>query len=318
MHAWASASSSERMTKLAPTRPSFEERVAADRQPACARFDLAQHVGDLAFGHPAADRLATAAARRLRACRSARRASPAAMCGTPAMMKMLPILMPGAPDIGLGISSAPSGTRAMRSRASVSPPRVGVIILEDRARLGMDDHRHAERRGDRVDGDVVVGRADAAGGEQIIVRGAQRVDRLGDPLLDVGHHAHFGQPDALDVQPARDLGDVLVLGAAREDLVADHDQRGGPDAWFPRAMRPPSHSTSARERLSRADDSNISPSTADDRAEARDGTIKLHGPEGFAGMRAAGRLAAEILDALAPHVVPGVTTAEIDDVVRRA
>jgi len=45
-------------------------------------------------------------------------------------------------------------------------------------------------------------------------------------------------------------------------------------------------------------------------------SIKLHGPEGFEGMRRAGRLAAEILDALAPHVVPGVSTAEIDDIVR--
>jgi methionyl aminopeptidase len=50
-------------------------------------------------------------------------------------------------------------------------------------------------------------------------------------------------------------------------------------------------------------------------AAARAGTIKLHGPEGFAGMRAAGRLAAEILDALVPHVVPGVTTQELDDLV---
>ena len=49
----------------------------------------------------------------------------------------------------------------------------------------------------------------------------------------------------------------------------------------------------------------------------RDGTIKLHGPAGFAGMRAAGRLAAEILDALAPLVKPGVTTAALDDVVRQ-
>ena len=48
----------------------------------------------------------------------------------------------------------------------------------------------------------------------------------------------------------------------------------------------------------------------------RDGTIKLHGAEGFAGMRAAGKLAAEILDALAPHVVPGVSTAALDDIVR--
>ncbi len=49
---------------------------------------------------------------------------------------------------------------------------------------------------------------------------------------------------------------------------------------------------------------------------ARDGVIKLHGAEGFAGMRAAGRLAADILDALVPHVVPGVTTEELDDIVR--
>lgn len=48
----------------------------------------------------------------------------------------------------------------------------------------------------------------------------------------------------------------------------------------------------------------------------RDGTIKLHGEAGFAGMRKAGRLAAEILDAMAPLVQPGVTTEELDRVVR--
>ena len=52
-------------------------------------------------------------------------------------------------------------------------------------------------------------------------------------------------------------------------------------------------------------------------ASPRSGAIKLHGPEGFAGMRAAGRLAAEIMDALVPHVVPGVTTQELDDRVFR-
>src|SRR5205814_9343055 len=53
----------------------------------------------------------------------------------------------------------------------------------------------------------------------------------------------------------------------------------------------------------------------DDRIEARNGVIKLHGPEGFEGMRRAGRLAAEILDALAPHVVPGVSPYQLDDIV---
>jgi methionyl aminopeptidase len=48
----------------------------------------------------------------------------------------------------------------------------------------------------------------------------------------------------------------------------------------------------------------------------RDGTIKLHGPDGFEGMRRAGRLAAEILDAMVDVVRPGVSTEEIDRVVR--
>lgn len=56
---------------------------------------------------------------------------------------------------------------------------------------------------------------------------------------------------------------------------------------------------------------------ADDRIESRNGVIKLHGPEAFEGMRRAGRLAAEILDALASHVVPGVSTEALDDIVYR-
>jgi methionyl aminopeptidase len=41
-------------------------------------------------------------------------------------------------------------------------------------------------------------------------------------------------------------------------------------------------------------------------------TIKIHGPDGFAGMRLAGRLAAETLDFITPYVQPGVSTGELD------
>ena len=51
------------------------------------------------------------------------------------------------------------------------------------------------------------------------------------------------------------------------------------------------------------------------RAAEADGTIKRHGAEAFAGMRKAGRLAAEALDMITEHVVPGVTTGEIDDLL---
>lgn len=39
---------------------------------------------------------------------------------------------------------------------------------------------------------------------------------------------------------------------------------------------------------------------------------KRHSQQDFAGMRTAGRLAAEVLDFITPHVVPGVSTGELD------
>jgi methionyl aminopeptidase len=53
-----------------------------------------------------------------------------------------------------------------------------------------------------------------------------------------------------------------------------------------------------------------------DAPQGRTGAIKLHGRDAFDAMHRAGRLAAETLDMVIPHVVPGVTTAEIDDLVR--
>jgi methionyl aminopeptidase len=51
-------------------------------------------------------------------------------------------------------------------------------------------------------------------------------------------------------------------------------------------------------------------------APVRGNQIRVHGPEGFEGMRKAGRLAAECLDMLIPHVVPGVLTDELDRLAR--
>jgi methionyl aminopeptidase len=50
--------------------------------------------------------------------------------------------------------------------------------------------------------------------------------------------------------------------------------------------------------------------------EVRTGQIKIYGPQAFEGMRAAGRLAAECLDMLTPHVKPGVVTGELDRLAR--
>ena len=54
----------------------------------------------------------------------------------------------------------------------------------------------------------------------------------------------------------------------------------------------------------------------DDAPVARTGAIKLHDESGFEGMRRAGRLVAEVLDMISPHVVPGVETQALDDMIR--
>ncbi|MFO1090312.1 MAG: type I methionyl aminopeptidase [Hyphomicrobiales bacterium] len=46
------------------------------------------------------------------------------------------------------------------------------------------------------------------------------------------------------------------------------------------------------------------------------GQIKLHGPQAFAAMRKAGQLTAQALDLLCDHVRPGVTTDELDRLIR--
>jgi methionyl aminopeptidase len=53
----------------------------------------------------------------------------------------------------------------------------------------------------------------------------------------------------------------------------------------------------------------------DEAVQSRNGAIKLHSADAFEGMRRAGRLSAEILDALTHVIVPGITTQDIDDLV---
>src|SRR3954453_12914527 len=45
------------------------------------------------------------------------------------------------------------------------------------------------------------------------------------------------------------------------------------------------------------------------------GTIKLHSPEGFAGMRKAGQVSAACLDMVAREVRPGLNTAALDRMI---
>ena len=94
----------------------------------------------------------------------------------------------------------------------------------------MDDDGDAQRLGHGVHRDVVMGGADPASGEEVIVGFAQGVHRFDDPFHNIGDHAHFGKANALHLQPAGDLGDVLVVRAPGKDFVPDHEEAGGVDA----------------------------------------------------------------------------------------
>ena len=102
---------------------------------------------------------------------------------------------------------------------------LGVMRAEQRQRVRIVIAGDAEGGGHRVGGDVVMGGADAAGGKDIVVAGAERVERLDDPLLVVGDDADFLERDAGGGEHFGEMADVLVLGAAREQFVADR-QRG--------------------------------------------------------------------------------------------
>ena len=56
--------------------------------------------------------------------------------------------------------------------------------------------------------------------------------------------------------------------------------------------------------------------TTDSDFLVRTDSIRIHSDEDFEGMRKAGRLAADCLDMLIPHVVPGVKTSDLDDMAR--
>ena len=109
------------------------------------------------------------------------------MCGTPAMTITLSIQNPGAAETLLRTSSAPAGTRVMRMRASfMIAAGFGDARFHHLDRLRVVADADAERLGDAVGRNVVVGRADAAGGEHIDVARAQCVERRDDLRLLVG------------------------------------------------------------------------------------------------------------------------------------
>src|SRR5262249_33294552 len=95
---------------------------------------------------------------------------------------------------------------------------------DNRSRI--DHDRHAKGLGDGVGGDIVMGRPNAAGGEHIGEARAELVHRRDDLRLEIAYDPHLAQEDANSREIAGDIEDIFVLGAPRQDLFTDDDERG--------------------------------------------------------------------------------------------
>ena len=84
----------------------------------------------------------------------------------------------------------------------------------------------AKGRRHGIGGDVVMGGADTAGGDHIVIAGAQGVQRRHDLVEHIGHRPRLGQLHPMGPEIAGDVAQVGVAGATRQDFVAD-DQHGG-------------------------------------------------------------------------------------------
>src|SRR5262249_13537953 len=96
-----------------------------------------------------------------------------------------------------------------------------------------------------------MGGPDPAGGEDVGVAMPERIERVYDRRLLVADHPHFHEIDAERGEIFRDIANVLILGAAGQDLVADHQERSSND-FFGRGRIYGCHVTSRTQQT--ADD----------------------------------------------------------------
>ena len=161
-----------------------------------------------------------------------------------------------------------------------------------------------------------MGRADAAGGEQIVVaRAAARSPPRRSRAMSSGTTRTSASLIPCRLSQVADLGDVAVLGAARRG--SRRRSPAAPAVQIRSSVMRARSSRLARCRLVKSGspalyrarmDTTIF-STAEAGVIGRHGAIKLHGPEGFAGMRAAGRSPPRSSTRSSRMSCPGVTTA---------
>lgn len=187
------------------------------------------------------------------------------------------------------------------------------MIFHHFVRLRINRNFHAKRLRDTFCRNIIMRRPDASGGKHIIHLAANFVHRFHNLALDIRHHANLGQHNPLAQQLLRNPLDIRILRPPGQDFIAYNNNSGFVDFRMsihgPIFLEVPS--------LSKRDDNSNMKMYGNSMKQANkinsDG-IEIHTKENFEGMRRAGKLAAETLDMITPHVVPGVTTEELDKI----
>src|SRR5579875_2864027 len=68
-------------------------------------------------------------------------------------------------------------------------------------------------------------RADAAGREKIVIPFTKRIDGRNNLIGGIWKHARFTQINSNPAQIISNIADVLILCAARKNLIANHEHR---------------------------------------------------------------------------------------------
>lgn len=115
----------------------------------------------------------------------------------------------------------------------------GIMRLQKRLCIGPHTDRRPQSLRHRIGGDVIMGRANAARCHQMVVMQAQIPHRADNCLAAIANHSHFAQINAMGAKPPGKIMRICLAGAARKDLVSDHDHRGagiwhglGPPGWY--------------------------------------------------------------------------------------
>ncbi len=102
------------------------------------------------------------------------------------------------------------------------PPR--VMGLQNGIGISANTNGHTKGLGNAFRGDVIMGRANAARCEDILVSGAQGVERIDNHRLVVRHHPHFRKVDPHAADFLRHGLNIGVARATRKDLIANDQQ----------------------------------------------------------------------------------------------